>query len=124
MVSAYVGYKLAGFVGAAVAAAAIFLPAFVLMLSLVPMLERARKLLWTKAAMKGIGPAVIGVLAVSLTQMAPHALPDPIAVGLFLGTVTAMLAWRVGAIKLMLAGALLGVLKDRWLSLPGVRGLM
>ncbi len=124
MVSAYVGYKLASFVGAAVAAAAIFLPAFVLMLSLVPMLERARKLLWTKAAMKGIGPAVIGVLAVSLTQMAPHALPDPIAVGLFLGTVTAMLAWRVGAIKLMLAGALLGVLKDRWLSLPGVRGLM
>jgi chromate transporter len=121
MVSAYVGYKLAGFSGAAVAAAAIFLPAFVLMLSILPAIERARKLLWTKAAMKGIGPAVIGVLAVSLYQMTPHALPDPIAAGLFVGTIAAMLAWRVGAIKLMVLGAMLGIAKDRLLSIPGIR---
>lgn len=124
MVSAYVGYKLAGISGAAVAAAAIFLPAFVLMLSILPAFERARKLLWTKAAMKGIGPAVIGVLAVSLLQMAPHALPDPIAIGLFVGTVVAMLAWRVGALKLMVLGAVLGVVRERLLSLPGIRGAL
>jgi chromate transporter len=124
MVSAYVGYKLAGIAGAAVAAAAIFLPAFVLMLSILPAFERARKLLWTKAAMKGIGPAVIGVLAVSLLQMTPHALPDPIAVGLFVGTVVAMLAWKAGAIKLMVLGALLGVVRERLLSLPGIRGAL
>lgn len=124
MVSAYVGYKLAGLAGAAVAAAAIFLPAFVLMLIILPAFERARKLLWTKAAMKGIGPAVIGVLAVSLLQMAPHALPDTIAAGLFVGTVVAMLAWRVGAIKLMVLGAVLGVVRERLLSLPGIRGAL
>ena len=124
MVSAYVGYKLAGIAGAAVAAAAVFLPAFVLMLSILPAFERARKLLWTKAAMKGIGPAVIGVLAVSLLQMTPHALPDPIAAGLFVGTVVAMLAWKVGAIKLMVLGALLGVVRERLLSLPGIRGAL
>lgn len=123
MVSAYVGYKLAGLAGAAVAAAAIFLPAFVFMLSLLPLLDRARKLLWTKAAMKGIGPAVIGVLAVSLTQMAPHALPDPLALVLFAGTIAALLAWRVGPLKLMALGALLGVLRDRLLSLPGLRSV-
>jgi len=123
MVSAYVGYKLAGLAGAAVAAAAIFLPAFVLMLSILPAFARARKLLWTKAAMKGIGPAVIGVLAVSLLQMAPHALPDMIAVGLFIGTVVAMLAWKVGAIKLVLLGAVFGVLRERLFSLPGIRGV-
>jgi chromate transporter len=124
MVSAYVGYKLAGIAGAAVAATAIFLPAFVLMLSILPVFERARKLLWTKAAMKGIGPAVIGVLAVSLLQMAPHALPDPIAAGLLVGTVVAMLAWKVGAIKLMVLGAVLGVVRERLLSLPGIRGAL
>lgn len=124
MVSAYVGYKLAGIAGAAVAAAAIFLPAFVLMLSILPAFNRARKLLWTKAAMKGIGPAVIGVLAASLLQMTPHALPDPIAAGLFVGTVVAMLAWKAGAIKLMVLGALLGVARERLLSLPGVRGAL
>ncbi len=124
MVSAYVGYKLAGVAGAAVAAAAIFLPAFILMLSILPAFERARRLLWTKAAMKGIGPAVIGVLAVSLVQMTPHALPDPVAIGIFIGTVAAMLAWRVGAIKLMVLGALLGVLRDRLLSLAGIRAAL
>jgi chromate transporter len=124
MVSAYVGYKLAGIAGAAVAAAAIFLPAFILMLGILPVYERARKLLWTKAAMKGIGPAVIGVLAVSLLQMAPHALPDPLAIGLCAGTVVAMLAWRAGAIKLMVLGGLLGVLRDRLLSLAGIRAAL
>ena len=117
MVSAYVGYKAAGIAGAAVGAAAIFLPAFVLMLSILPVFERARKLLWTKAAMKGIGPAVIGLLAVSLAQMAPHALPDPLALAIFAGTVTAMLAWRIGAIKLMALGATLGVLRTSLASL-------
>jgi chromate transporter len=124
MVSAYVGYKLAGLAGAAVAATAIFLPAFVLMLGILPVFARARKLLWTKAAMKGIGPAVIGVLAVSLLQMAPHAVPDPIAAGLFVATVVAMLAWKVGAIKLMVLGAVLGVVRERLLSLPGIRSAL
>ena len=124
MVSAYVGYKLAGLSGAAVAAAAIFLPAFVLMLSILPAIERARKLVWTKAAMKGIGPAVIGVLAVSLVQMAPHAVPDMIAAALCIATVVAMLAWKVGAIKPMLLGAVFGVVRERLLSLPGIRGVL
>lgn len=116
MVAAYVGYKLQGIAGAAVAATAIFLPAFLLMLSILPVFERVRKLVWTKAAMKGIGPAVIGVLAVSLLQMAPHALPDPFAVVVFAGAATALLAWKAGAIKLMIVGALVGVLRDRLVS--------
>lgn len=124
MVAAYVGYKLQGIAGAAVAAGAIFLPAFVLMLSLLPAFERARQLVWTKAAMKGIGPAVIGVLAISLLQMAPHALPDTLAMVLFAGSVAALLAWRVGAIKLMVLGASFGILRDRILTIIGYRGAL
>jgi chromate transporter len=120
MVAAYVGYKVAGIMGAVVAAAAIFLPSFILMLSVLPMFERVRTLMWTKAAMKGVGPAVIGVLAVSLVQMAPHALPDALAVAIFIGTLIALLAWRIGAMKLMMAGAGVGVLRSRLMSLPGV----
>jgi chromate transporter len=121
MVAAYVGYKVAGLAGAAVAAGAIFLPSFILTLSVLPMFERVRALVWTRAAMNGVGPAVLGVMAVSLVRMAPHALPDPLAVAMLIGTVTALLAWRTGAMKLMLAGAALGVLRSRLLSLPGVR---
>lgn len=124
MVAAYVGYKLQGIAGAAVAAGAIFLPAFVLMLSLLPAFERARQLVWTKAAMKGIGPAVIGVLAISLLQMAPHAVPDAPAMVLFAGGLAVLLAWRVGAIKMMVLGASLGILRDRVLALIGYRGAL
>lgn len=87
MVAAYVGYKVAGLAGAGVAATAVFVPSFVLMLSILPAFENVRKLAWTKAAMKGIGPAVIGVLAVSLFQIAPHALPDVFARTILAATV-------------------------------------
>ena len=59
-----------------------------------------------KAAVKGISPAVIGVLLVTLAQMAPHALPDPVAGAIFALAAAALLGWNVGPLKLMLAGAL------------------
>ena len=124
MVAAYVGYKVAGLGGAVLAATAIFLPSFILMLSILPMFERVRTLVWTKAAMRGVGPAVIGVLAVSLLRMAPHALPDPLAIVMLMGTLVALLTWRIGALKLMLAGAGLGVLWSYLRALPDVRALI
>jgi hypothetical protein len=39
--------------------------------------------------MWGVGPAVLGVLSVSLTRMAPYALPDPVAVVILMGTLIA-----------------------------------
>ncbi len=124
MVAAYVGYKVAGITGAAVGAAAAFVPSFVLMLALLPVFDRVRSLMWMRAAMRGIGPAVIGVLAVSLLRLAPYALPDPFAVVLLGATVIALMSWRVGTIKLMLAGSVLGVLRSRWSSLHMLRSAL
>jgi len=121
MVAAYVGYKVAGAAGAVVAAGAAFLPSFVIMLAVLPVLDRVRKFTWTKAAMNGMGPAVIGVLAVSLFRLAPHALPDPWATAILVATITALLVWRLGAVRLMIAGSLFGLLRSRLFSLPGVR---
>jgi chromate transporter len=124
MVAAYVGYKVAGIAGAAVAAAAIFLPSFILMLSTLPLLTRVRELAWMKAIMQGVGPAVIGVLAVSLVRLAPHALPDLFAIAILLGTLTALLFWRVSTMKLILVGSILGVLRSRLTPLLSVRALL
>jgi chromate transporter len=107
-----------------IAATASFLPSFILMLLILPVFERVRTLVWTKAAMRGVGPAVIGVLAVFLVRMAPHALPDPFAVAILMGTLIGLLAWRIGAIKLMMAGAGLGIVRSRLLLLPGVRAIL
>src|SRR2546426_4341899 len=108
MVAAYVGCKVAGVTGAAVAAAAAFLPSFILMLAVLPVLDRVRKLAWTKAVMKGMGPAVIGVLAVSLVPLAPPALGDSFAVALLVATLIALSGGRIGAVQVVIPGPVLG----------------
>src|SRR5215813_10232221 len=98
MIAAYVGYKLAGLAGAAVAAAAAFLPSFVIMLAILPVLDRIRQLAWMKAMMRGMAPAVLGVLIVSLVRISPAAIPDPLALLILIATIAATLAYRVGAL--------------------------
>jgi chromate transport protein ChrA len=85
-----------------------------------PVFDRVRTLVWMKAAMQGIGPALIGVVSVSLAQMMPHALPDPFAIAIFIATAIALLKWRIDAIKLILAGAVVGLVWSHLSSLPGV----
>jgi hypothetical protein len=63
--------------------------------------------------MRGVGPAVIGALAVSLVQMAPHAAPDPFTWFLLVATVSLMLLTKVGPMSLMFAGALVGLLQGQ-----------
>jgi chromate transporter len=111
MLAAFVGFKVAGPAGAAVAAAAIFLPSFVMMLAVLPLLQKMRDLLWLKAFMRGVGPAVIGALAVSLIELLPHAAPD-IYTGFLLILTVGILALRnVDPLPLMLGGGIIGVLR-------------
>jgi chromate transporter len=110
MLAAFVGFKLAGMQGATVAATAIFLPSFVMMLSILPLLQKMRDLQWLRAFMRGVGPAVIGALAISLTQMAPHAAPDFFTWALLALTVGLILLRNVGPLPLMLGGGVIGLL--------------
>lgn len=113
MVAAFVGYKLAGVLGAAVAAAAIFLPSFLLMLAILPVLARIKQWRWTRAAMKGISPAVIGLLIAALAEMLPAAVTDVYTGLLLVAAVVSLLAWRVGPLFPMALGAMAGVV-GRW----------
>src|SRR5215813_140457 len=121
MIAAYVGYKVAGASGAVVAATAAFLPSFVIMLVILPALDRVRKLVWMRAMMKGMAPAVIGVLAVSLVRLVPAALPDPFAVAILAATLLALTMTKLGVFKLMIAGAVLGILRSRVPTIAGFK---
>ena len=116
MIAAYVGYKTAGFSGALVSTVAIFLPAFALMLSLMPVLGRFQHLVWIKAALKGTSAAVIGCLAVALARLLPHAAPDVFALVILAAALAVLVIWRVGPLPLVLGGGALGVLA-RWTPL-------
>jgi chromate transporter len=114
VIAAYVGFKAMGVVGAVVGTSAAFLPSFVMMLTILPVFERGRNMPWTKAAMAGIGPAVVGLLAVSLARLAPHAVPDAFALAMLIATLAAVTLWRVGPFMVMLAGGALGVLRKAY----------
>jgi len=113
MVAAYVGYKTLGVAGAVVAAAASFLPSFVMMLALMPVFERVRALAWAKAVIQGIVPGVIGVMAVTLARLAPHAAPDIPAIVVLLATAVGLVVWPVAPLKAMAGGAVFGILRNR-----------
>lgn len=110
MLAAFIGYKLGGVEGAAVAGWAIFFPSFVMMLLVLPLLRRLKDLQWLRAFMRGVGPAVIGALAVSLVQMAPHAAPDVFTWILLALTTGILLLRNVGPLPLMAGGAVIGLL--------------
>jgi chromate transporter len=110
MLAAFVGYKLYGVVGALVAGIAIFLPCFVVMLSVIPALDRVKQMTWLKAFMRGAGPAVIGAISVSVGQMVPHAAPNAWTLSLLGITVLLMTLWRIAPLPLMLGGAASGML--------------
>lgn len=108
--AAFVGYKVAGVAGAAVATGAIFIPSFVLMLSILPWLERFRALKWVRAAMRGVAPAVVGAIALVVLRLAPTAAPDAFTGVLFAATVAGLLLWKLPALPAAFGGGVLGIL--------------
>jgi len=111
MVAAYVGYKTLGMTGAAVAAAASFVPSFVMMLALLPLFDRVRNLAWARAVIQGIVPGVVGVMAVALVRMAPYAAPDAPAIAVLVVTAAALVVWRLAPLKVMGSGTVFGILR-------------
>jgi chromate transporter len=124
MLAAYVGYKVLGLGGAIVAATASFLPSFALMLMLLPTLDRIRNLAWARAVIQGLVPGVIGVMAIALVRMMPHAAPDPLAIAALVAAGITLIVWRIAPLKAMLGWSVFGMLRDRACDLPGIRAVL
>ncbi|MEO0377638.1 MAG: chromate transporter, partial [Cyanobacteria bacterium P01_A01_bin.17] len=60
LTAAFVGYKVAGVLGAFVASVAIFTPSFAFIMLASPILLRLRQNAWVQAFFKGVMPAVLG----------------------------------------------------------------
>ena len=88
---------------------AVYLPSFILMLAVLPVMERIKRLAWMEAALQGISPAVIGMTAVAVIRMLPHAILDLITGLLAVGTAVAMGFWHLSPLPLMMGGAAIGL---------------
>jgi chromate transporter len=110
---AFVGYGVAGLPGAAVATFGIYLPSFAAVLLVAPLLERWRHVDWVRAVLKGVNAVVAGAILGVAFALVPPAVPDLWTGLLFAGALLAVFRFGVGALWLVLAGLVAGLLRSR-----------
>ena len=116
LTAAFVGYKVAGVLGALVSAIAIFLPSFAFIMLASPLLLRLRQNLWIKAFLKGVMPAVLGAIAAAIVPLGASAFgQDTLA--------QSVVAIAIGMVALL---ALLRLKTPTWVLVPagGLAGLL
>ncbi|MGA2520932.1 MAG: chromate transporter, partial [Acidimicrobiales bacterium] len=106
----FVGYLVHGVSGALLATLAIFLPSFVMVAVLVPVLPRLRRSSWASGALDGAGAAAVGLMAGVAVPLGRAAVVDPLTAVMAVVGLAALARFRVNTAWLVLAGAVVGVL--------------
>jgi chromate transporter len=115
--AAVVGYILAGVAGAVVATVGIFLPSFVLVILSAPFIPRMRRSPFMSAFLSGVNAGVIAAILLTLIDLARIALLtadgsqiSPLALLLAIGSLLALLRFRVNATWLIVVGGVVGLI--------------
>ncbi len=104
----FIGYVVAGWQGAVVATVAIFLPGFIFVLALNPLLPRMRASRWMSAFLDAINASAIGLMIVVLLQLSRVALVSWQAIAIAIVAALVSLRWQVNSTWLVLGGGLAG----------------
>jgi chromate transporter len=108
--AAFIGYKVMGLLGATIATVAIFLPPALLMLVSAHFLTRVRTSVVVQAVLRGIRPAVIGMIAAAAWSIGTTAVPNWLSVVIFLAALIALLRLRVDVAWIIPLAGLTGLL--------------
>jgi chromate transporter len=107
-VVAYLGYKLGGWSGSAVATAAFVVPSALMMLGLAAAYVAVTTLPAMRQAVDGLTAAVVGLLLATTYRLGKANIADPITLGLALASVVAGAVLGVSAAVIVVAAGLLG----------------
>jgi chromate transporter len=105
----FIGYLVAGTVGAVLATVAIFLPSFFFVAISNPIIPKIRNSPWLSAALDGVNAASLGVMASVLITLTRTTVIDVFSLVLTLAALIALLRFKINATWLILIGALLGL---------------
>ena len=105
----FIGYLLGGVPGAAVATAAIFLPAFVFVAASHPFIPRLRRSPWAGALLDGVNVTSLALMAGVTWQLGRVAVTDVTTAVLAVVSAGLLIKYRVNSAWLVLAGAAIGV---------------
>jgi chromate transporter len=104
----FVGYLLAGNLGALAGTVGIFLPSFILVLLVNPWATKLRQSTWASGFLDGVNAASLGLMAVVTWQLATAALVDTLTIGLAILSIIAVFRFKINSAWFVLAGALIG----------------
>ncbi len=104
----FVGYKVGGLVGATLSTIAIFLPGIAGTLLCARFYLGMQDNPWVAAFMRGIKPAVLGVLLVVFYNLGRTFILDPISIAAVAAALLLLVYTRVETWMLVLAGGLIG----------------
>ncbi len=106
----FIGYLLAGVPGAVVATLAIFLPSFVFVLILNPLVPLMRKSIWTASFLDAINVASVALMAAVLIELSRETLVDWPAWIIGALSIIATIYFKLNSAWIVLGGAVLGYL--------------
>jgi chromate transporter len=107
----FIGYLVAGWPGALLATLGIFLPSFLLVALVHPLAARLRKSPWTAAILDGINIVALALMTAVLLQLGQSALIDVLTWLIALVSLGILLRFKINSVWLILAGALVGVVR-------------
>jgi chromate transporter len=106
----FIGYLVGSWPGAVLATLAVFLPSFLLVAVVYPLVPRLRASAWASAFLDGVNAAAVGLMAVVAWQLGLSSIVDPVTLGMCLVAAVLLLRWRVNSAWLVLAGAGAGLI--------------
>ncbi len=108
--AAFIGYKVAGLPGSVVATIGIYLPPALLMIAGTQALERIRQSIAIKSLLRGMRPAIIGMIFAAAVVMGMTASLTWVSILIFGASLVALLHWQVGVIWIIPVSGVTGLL--------------
>ncbi len=107
--SVFIGYKVAGLLGSVIAMGAISLPTFFYSIAAAYQLHRLRSNLRVRAFLKGVGPAVVGMILAAGFTIARASLVDLWTAVLALACLAALVRFKLDASLVVVAASAVGL---------------
>ncbi len=114
----FVGYIVAGLPGAILATVGIFLPSFIFVAAVNPLIPLLRRSSWVGGFLDGVNVAALGLMAAVLWELGRSAIVDWLTILLALSTAVLLFRFKLNSAWLVLGGGLIALLV-RWFA-PGV----
>jgi len=104
----FIGFLIEGIPGAVVATLGIFLPAFLLVGMLNPLIPALRSSVWVSTFLDAVNASAVALMAAVSIEIGLQVLIDPVSIAVALIAAVAVFRYRIGSVWIVLGGGFLG----------------